>query len=71
MREINYTKLLTSPSDDEIRAFNAELNVIATDTMNELSAIRKQLAKSSVPFEEKSASPASFMPMNRCKTHSR
>lgn len=43
-------------SEDEIRAFNAELRVIANDTMNALSSIRKQLLKKSVPFEEKSAS---------------
>ena len=43
-------------SEAEIRAFNAELHVIASDTMNELSLIRKQLSKKSVPFEEKSAS---------------
>ena len=40
-------------SEDEIKAFNAELHVIATDTMNELSSIRKRLIKTSVPFEEK------------------
>ena len=40
-------------SEDEIKAFNAELHVIATDTMNELSSIRKRLIKVSVPFEEK------------------
>ena len=43
-------------SEAETRAFNAELHVIANDTMNELSSIRKQLSKKSVPFEEKSAS---------------
>ena len=30
-------------SEAETRAFNAELHVIANDTMNELSAIRKKL----------------------------
>lgn len=40
-------------SEDEIKAFNAELHVIATDTMNELSSIRKRLIEASVPFEEK------------------
>ncbi len=40
-------------SEDEIKAFNAELLVIATDTMNELSSIRKMHIKTSVPFEEK------------------
>lgn len=40
-------------SEDEIKAFNAELHVIATDTMNELSSIRKRFIKASVPFEEK------------------
>ena len=40
-------------SEAEIRAFNAELHVIANDTMNELSSIRKKLVKASVPFEEK------------------
>ena len=39
-------------SEDEIRAFNAELRVIANDTMNELSSIRKRLSRKSVPFEE-------------------
>lgn len=39
--------------EDEIKAFNAELLVIAIDTMNELTSIRKQLSKKSVPFEEK------------------
>lgn len=43
-------------AEDEIRAFNAELHVIASDTMNELSSIRKRLSKKSVPFEEKSTS---------------
>ena len=38
--------------EDEIRAFNAELRVIANDTMNELSSIRKRLSRKSVPFEE-------------------
>lgn len=42
-------------SEAEIKAFNAELHVIATDTMNELSSIRKRLIKTSVPFEEKSS----------------
>ncbi|HIV98765.1 MAG TPA: hypothetical protein IAB12_03170 [Candidatus Ornithospirochaeta avicola] len=40
-------------SEDEIRAFDAGLHVIANDTMNELSLIRKKLVKASVPFEEK------------------
>ena len=38
-------------SEAEIKAFNAELHVIASDTMNEISLIRKQLSKKSVPFE--------------------
>lgn len=46
--------------EDEIRAFNAELHVIANDTMNELSSIRKKLVKASVPFEERSPSHYSF-----------
>lgn len=41
-------------SEAEIRAFNAELHVIANDTMNELSSIRKRLLKKGVPFEKKS-----------------
>ena len=40
-------------SDVETRGFYAELRVIANDTMNELSSIRKQLLKNSVPFGEK------------------
>ena len=42
-------------SEDELRAFNAELHVIASDTMNELSSIWKRLIKVSVPFEEKTS----------------
>ena len=43
-------------SGAEVRAFNAELHVIANNTMNELSSIMKYLLKKSVPFEERSTS---------------
>lgn len=52
-------------SEDEIRAFNAELHVIANDTMNELSSIRKRLLKMSVPFEEKSPDKSSSSRLRR------
>lgn len=40
-------------SDVETRVFYAELHVIANDTMNELSSIRKQLLKNSVPLKKR------------------
>lgn len=52
-------------SEDEIRAFNAELHVIANDTMNELSSIRNRLLKKSVPFEEKSPDKSSSSRLRR------
>ena len=52
-------------SEAEIRAFNAELHVIANDTMNELSSIRKRLLKMSVPFEENSPDKSSSSHLRR------
>lgn len=52
-------------SEEEIRAFNAELHVIANDTMNELSSIRKRLLKMSVPFEEKRPDKSSSSRLRR------
>lgn len=43
-------------TEDERRNINAELKVMASDTMNELSAIKRELSRASVPFEEKSQS---------------
>ena len=51
-------------SEDELRAFNAKLHVIASDTMNELSSIRKRLIRVSVPFEEKPPEKSSSL---RCR----
>ena len=52
-------------SEAEIRAFNAELHVIANDTMNELSSIRKKLVKASVPFEEKPTEQSAYIRRGR------
>ena len=49
----SYEERYKEMSEDELRSFNAELHVIANDTMNELSSIRKQLLKSSVPLKKR------------------
>lgn len=55
-------------TDDERRNINAELKVLATDTMNELSAIKRELYRESVPFEEKSQSHPSSCRARRWKS---